>query len=444
MKREFVQLGWLLMFPIQIMNRNNLSVIFALLSLVLFCGGCAPQGASSVSKGLNSSEGFQTAEPNNSVMNGAQSPVKARPVFGPNQIELPAASLTAVKPQPNQALRVIYGAETTTKAPVIISWGKDGRVMANWPETPGNHHLLLTAASSSNVSAFSSAGAFIAGIESDGIFVRSINGGVSPIKLSRLTTRVTALEFSPDGDSLLIGGVDGMVYLWNFRDEMMQTQSTRPEWYLHRYPGLGASVSALKFHPNGRLFFASDLRGAVSAWEKYQIDGPEGYPKNITGRRFLTAQTPRSVVRRGDGRGVDRIALDSSAQFFALGIENGAIEIWKLRGLEKQGVVQAHDGQIISLEFDPTAQNIGELVSVGKDGWIRSWELVAKAKNISDEKKSIKKQQGDNTVSYKMIPTRVKEISLSNVITASFVPGRGYFVGSKDGDISKVQILKTN
>lgn len=424
------------------MNRYKLAVFIALLSLVLIFGGCAPQGASSSTKGPNFSEGFQSAEPNNHVTIGSQSPVKESPAFSLKKLELPSHSLTAVKPQQDQGLRVIYGAETTTNVPVIISWSKDGRVIANWPKNPGNHHLLMTAAISSDVTAFSAAGAFVAGVDPEGIFVRSINGRVSPIKLSRLMTRITALEFSPEGDSLLIGGVDGMVYLWNFRDEMMQNQSSRPEWYLHRYPGLGSAVSALKFHPNGRLFFASDLRGAVSAWQKYELDGPDGYPKNITGQRFLTAQTSRSVIRPGDGKGVDRIVLDSKAQYLALGVQNGTIEIWKLRGIQKQGVVQAHDGQIISLEFNPSSKNNLELVSVGKDGWIRSWESITQTVTAAKGKKNKNSEDGVARVVAKLVPQKVNEISLSNVITASFVPGQGYFVGSKSGDISKVQILK--
>jgi WD40 repeat protein len=361
--------------------------------------------------------------------------------FLAKSLQLDPNALSPAKVQHDQGLLALFGAATTAGDPILVSWGKDGRILGRWLKAPSTSYLLGDVGKGVSVIAFSSAAGLVAGADSNGIFVRSIVGSGEEFRLQRLMTRVAVFEFSPEGDSLLIGGADGMVYLWRFKDEAMRLERDRPEWYLQRYPGLGTAVSSLKFHPNGKFFFGADLRGTVSAWQRYGLDDLRGrYDDNFSGDKFLTSKTVRTPVRLGAGVAVDKIAIDPSNQFVAFGLQDGVIEIWKLRGIVYQHQVKAHDGQILDLDFSNAKAGELLLISAGKDGELKSW-----LGQIKDEKRVVGKNvvggtPGQEYIVQTMKLSPKKSISMSGVVTGTFIPDEGYFVGSRTGTISLVDL----
>ena len=426
------------------MNRVYLCISLPLLSLVLFIGGCASSAANNSSlKGPMSSGELASSGPIDSLTNASQSPYKAAlsQAFLAKSLELDPSALMPAKIQHDQGLLAVYGAATTAGDPILVSWGRDGRILGRWLKEPGTSYLLGDVGKGVSMIAFSATSGLVAGSDSQGIFIRSIVGSRENYRLQRLMTRVTVFEFSPEGDSLLIGGADGMVYLWRFKDEAMEIEQDRPEWYLQRYPGLGTAVSALRFHPNGKFFFGSDLRGTVSAWQRYGLDELRGrYDDNFSGDRFLTSKTVRTPVRVGGGIAVDRIAIDPSTQFVAFGLQDGVIEIWKLRGIVYQHQVKAHDGQILDLDFSVTKADDLTLISTGKDGEVKSWSGT-----IKDEKRIVGKNVVGGTPGQEYMVQTLKlspkkSISMSGVVTGTFIPNEGYFIGSRTGTISLVDL----
>lgn len=378
------------------------------------------------------------------------------------QVTLDTSKLELAKGELDQGLRGLFGLETVDSEPFLVSVGKDGRILARWLEQDNRSYFLGALKPVVDVSAFSSVRGLVASVEAQGIVVRDLSGNVAPIKLSRLDTRITSLEFSPEGESLLIGGADGMVYLWKFHDQFLGKENNHPERLLHRYPGLGGAVASVAFHQAGKFFFASDLRGEVVAWQLYGTDKYGGkYDQNISGQRFLTTKTIRTPIRAGGGISVDRMALDASGQFLVLGLQDGTLELWKLKGVVIQNSVKAHDGQIVSLSVEPREDGEIRIVTLGKDGKLKTWG-VHSYEALVEEK--VKKRAwmaamaaadpsqlptdgatgtGPMTITRKAIKhdfVLQKEISMPDVVAATFLPGRGLFVGERSGRIMTVEL----
>ena len=413
--------------------------------------GCAVNQSPSLSgqEGLNTSDSISSVGPSDSLTTGSESPQSSVPVksFPTAKILLDSSGLVSPKVQHDQGLLGIYGATNTQDQPILISWGKDGRILGRFignnsgktesKSSSTSTYLLSQVNPIMRVTAFSAASGLVAGVESEGVVIKSLSGPETELRLSRLGTRITTLEFSPTGDSILIGGADSMVYLWMFKDEQLKLEKSRPEWYLQRYPGLGSAVTALKFHPNGNFFMAADMRGTVSAWQRYGLDEMRGrYDKNISGKKFLTSITARSAVRPGGGDSIDKMQLDPTAQFMALALQDGRIEIWRLKGTALQSEVKAHDGEIYSLEF--LAED--KLISVGKDGYVRSWKLSDMEEIHVLGKDSILGPEGQQVKIIKRKVDPIKEVYLSNLVTGAVVPGKGYFAGDRSGRIVSVSL----
>ncbi len=431
----------------------NVAGLIGVLSSICFLGllgltGCATR-SSPASKGLTVSSAVASSEnsssgPADSRTSGIESPQssslavpKEAPVYAKAKISLDLNKFSAPAIEHDRGLLTIYGTATQSDMPLLMSWGRDGRIIGRSLARSPKSFLLTQVNPNTVVVAFSPASGLVAGVEADGIFVRSLIDSSYILKLSRLGTRITSLEFSPNGESLLIGGADSMVYLWMFKDEELKLEKNRPEWYLQRYPGLGSAVSSLLFHPNGKFFIASDIRGTVSAWQRYGLDELRGrYSTNISGKRFLTSTTPRTPIRAGRGESVDRVALDQSAQFMAMALQDGTIEIWRLKGARLESEIKAHEREIYSFDF------IGNdhLVSIGKDGYIKSWTLSNSTETKVLEKDTQLGQAGDEFKVLKRSISPLKDIYLPNLVSGAFVPGEGYFVGDKSGRIVSVDV----
>ncbi len=432
-----------------------------LCSLVIFYLGCAPK---SINVGASATAGDSQPSKADTLTTETQSPYKPpTPLPRPEpQVSLDTRKLELAKGELDQGLRGLFGLETQDSQPFLVSIGKDGRILARWLEHNNRPYLVGEVAPVIDVNAFSPVRGLVASVEAAGIVVSDISGGLAPMRLSRLDTRITALEFSPDGESLLIGGADGMIYLWRFHDQLLGMEKNHPERLLHRYPGLGAAVATVAFHQSGKFFFASDLRGEVVAWQKYGTDKYGGkYDQNISGQRFFTTKTIRTPIRPGGGVSVDQIALDPSGQFLILALQDGNLELWKLKGILLQNSVKAHDGQIVSLTVEPREDSEIRLVTVGKDGKLKTWGIHSYEAIVEEKVKKrawmaamasanptalptdVSSEGGPMTIKRKSIQhdfVLQKEISMPDLVAATFLPGRGLFVGDKSGRIMTVEL----
>jgi WD40 repeat protein len=125
----------------------------------------------------------------------------------------------------------------------------------------------------------------------------------------------------------------------------------------------------------GRAFFSTDWDGALFAWLAYTADDQEGsYDKNLFGGRFFGFMGSYMAAPRLADRGITSVALAESGERFAVGSDEGFVEIWAVRGLEMFTKYQAHSGRVISVSLNDSGSRVA---SLGRDGKIVVAELVA-------------------------------------------------------------------
>ncbi|MEZ4754931.1 MAG: hypothetical protein R3A13_11610 [Bdellovibrionota bacterium] len=196
-----------------------------------------------------------------------------------------------------------------------------------------------------------------------------LEAGVIPRKLSTLKANPYDLEFSPEGDSLLIGAADSRLYRWKFLDYEIADSNQKKDLTFERYIGHSTVVSSVAFHPFGRVIFSGDWKGGVNIWELYDVDnfGGEYDRNNFWGRGFIEAGKRRTLIR-ADTDSVEQIELSANGEFAFLAIKSGKIEGVQVRGMKKAGQFQAHKGFIYDIAVDKTGENI---VTVGRDGLVK-------------------------------------------------------------------------
>jgi len=209
--------------------------------------------------------------------------------------------------------------------------------------------------------------------------------------LSKLKAQITALSFDPFGKSLLIAASDGRIYQWNYyleltteREELDKMDKQR---ILESYVGHSALVSAVAFHPLGRLFFSGDWQGSIQAWQNYSADAHGGkYDKNLFADRFFLQKSVRMGAARGDNLGIDQLRVSADGQSLFVATQDGSLEFWQVRGFKKISVVKAHDGLVLSLELSPDGKHAA---SLGRDGKLKIWNFSLGLKERGEAAESV-------------------------------------------------------
>jgi hypothetical protein len=153
---------------------------------------------------------------------------------------------------------------------------------------------------------------------------------------SRIPTRILSLRFSNNGESLYIGGADGMVYRWRFRDEQRATNVKDKQRCFERYVGASSSISAVVPHPQARLFFSADWDGGLNAWVPYDADVFNGaYDENLFAGRGYTDKVTRQRAARPNGGALQDLDVSAKGRWLFACTEGGVIEVWKVRGFAR-------------------------------------------------------------------------------------------------------------
>jgi WD40 repeat protein/class 3 adenylate cyclase len=119
---------------------------------------------------------------------------------------------------------------------------------------------------------------------------------------------VTALAWSPAGDELAVGGMDGAVQLWNVAGQPRRVRSLEGMRSTGKLP---AVVNQLAFAPDGRLLAAAGVqRTANGPWR-----GLAAVWQTATGKRFW-----KQVNRQGPA---DAVAFSGDGKRLALSLELG-------------------------------------------------------------------------------------------------------------------------
>lgn len=168
---------------------------------------------------------------------------------------------------------------------------------------------------------------------------------------------LTAIAFSPDGQSMATGGQDGRIKVWSPASGCSTLTFTE-----HR----GAAVTALAFVRKGRSAHATVLLSAAT-------DGTVRAYDLIRGRAFRIMASPRPVQ-------FSCLAVDPSGDVIAAGtIDTNQLLLWSLRTGDLLETIEGHEGPISCLAFDPAGTR---LFSGSWDRSVRIWNVFARDRSL--------------------------------------------------------------
>ena len=275
----------------------------------------------------------------------------------------------------------------------------------------------------SSVIAFNRASMRLAVLNQDRVEIYSLISGHRESTLEKLISRITTMQFSPDGTSLVLGGADGNLYRWRI-EISPGVGSIEEDKNFERYSGHPTSVGAVEYHPFGRVFFSADWKGGLSAWLGYDQDRFDGvYDSNIFGSRFFAEKANRNKANRGDKTSIDLLKVSPDGKILALALQNGSIELWSVRGFSRRGIITAHTGLIYDLEFDDSSENIA---TVSRDGQMKVWKIIETEATV------------DQAHKYDLELLFEKE--LPNGRSLAFLSSTLLWVGDTQGKIHKVKL----
>ena len=159
---------------------------------------------------------------------------------------------------------------------------------------------------------------------------------------------VTTASFSPDEQSVVTGGNDGKVKLWQ----------TKTSFCIVTFSEHSSAVSSVIYSQSGKIVLSASLDGTVRAFDLKRY------------RNFKTLTSPRPAQ-------FTALACDVSVDIVAsCAVDMFDIFVWSMKTGTILEILSGHTSAITSLQFTPITSN---LVTVSLDGYVRSW-------NVSDSK----------------------------------------------------------
>ncbi|GCE10092.1 hypothetical protein KDAU_74210 [Dictyobacter aurantiacus] len=158
------------------------------------------------------------------------------------------------------------------------------------------------------------------------------------------TDIVWHLSFSPDGRTLVSGGVKGFIRLWDVTRGTLLWENWQP-----------ISLTWLAFSPDGDLLASSGHDAVIRLWE----------PRRGTLLRTLSHS--HSIIT---------VAWSPNKKWLTCGCSDGSIGIWELEGPEPDScirVMMGHTHWVTGLAFSPNGE---QLASASYDGTIKLWDLT--------------------------------------------------------------------
>jgi WD40 repeat protein len=311
---------------------------------------------------------------------------------------------------------------------LIVTVGKDKKVVM-WDLPSGQGTLIRQLNEQPIVATLGAKRALVAFATDSGIFVECIQGCSKTFSFKQLKSRPSSLVFHKDDTSLVIGGLDGRVYRWRFMEEQESSTTEEREMMVERYFAHSAVVSTVAPHPAGRAFFSADWSGNLIGWSSYSADAFGGaFDKNLFRGRFY-ADIPNAIfASRLPDRGVCSMAISHNGERLALGLEDGNVEVWEVRGFTLAAKKLLHNGRVVSVDISGDGTRV---VSAGKDTKVRVTELV---------------DDPAHQINPYALPKLLQEVSenpipLADLVT--FISPNQVVVTTKQGNLAEIRVQGT-
>ncbi|XP_053684791.1 periodic tryptophan protein 2 homolog [Sabethes cyaneus] len=161
------------------------------------------------------------------------------------------------------------------------------------------------------------------------------------------STGLNCVTYSPDGQLLATGGLDGKVKLWNISNGFCFVTFSEHS----------SSVTAVEFSGNKKFFVSASLDGTVRAYDIVRY------------RNFRTFTSPEPVQFAS-------VAVDQSGELVAAGGQDVfEIYLWSMKLGRLLEVLSGHEGPVVTLAFSPIATS-STMVSGSWDKHVRVWDCL--------------------------------------------------------------------
>ena len=195
-------------------------------------------------------------------------------------------------------------------------------------------------------------------------------------------SKVTGLDYDPDGKLLATISSDPRVCVWDARKGEL----------LHRLEGHEQPVRCVRFSRDGRCLASASSDCTVRLWDaakgrtiavlKSHRDGLRALAFSPNGRRLISVSWAKrarlwdvkkgALVRAIDNWGGDNAVFGPNGKYAAVGCSNGTVRLWDVERKSEPKVLKGHEKPVNSVDFHPT----GELLaSASTDRTVRLWKV---------------------------------------------------------------------
>jgi eukaryotic-like serine/threonine-protein kinase len=194
---------------------------------------------------------------------------------------------------------------------------------------------------------------------------------------------LNGVAFGPSGGSLVIGGTDGVLYVWDTRQQILRSADA---------PGSG--ISAVAGSPGGQVAAVCREDGSVTGygitdesatltrlWAHRCREPASAVAFSPDGSRVATAGDAVRIWKTKDRDAYDAlpesarrtraVAYDRTGRHLAAAGADGAVLVWDAAKAVLRHILVRHKGVVYAAAFSPLS---GQLATAGSDGTVRIWD----------------------------------------------------------------------